>query len=112
MSPNAVKFDSKGDLFVTDTATGQVAFVNLTANNTDTNRELLARFPSNFIDNLAFDKDDRLFVSSQSDASVTEILSSGKLRTVSPEGMSIPMGLAAVEPQRNYTRFIWELCMK
>ena len=32
--PNAVKFDSKGDLFVTDTATGQVALVNLTANNT------------------------------------------------------------------------------
>mmetsp|Transcript_25532 Transcript_25532/g.55800 ORF Transcript_25532/g.55800 Transcript_25532/m.55800 type:complete len:592 (-) Transcript_25532:70-1845(-) len=97
VSPNAVKFNSLGELAVTDTATGEVVLVDLAAPDTGTNRKVLAQFPSNYIDNLAFDMDDRLFVSSASNAAVTEILSDGGLRIVSPEGMSIPMGLAVVE---------------
>jgi len=97
VSPNAVKFNSKGDLYVMDTATGEIVHVDSNIRDTDKNRKVLAKFPTNSIDNLAFDKHDRLYVSSTSDAAVTEIYSSGKLRTVSPPGMSITMGLALVE---------------
>ena len=57
-------------------------------------RELLAQFPTGWLDNLAFDSQDRLFVSSVSDGNVTEILANGDLREVSPGGMVLPNGIA------------------
>ena len=98
VSPNAVKFDSTGNLFATDTATGEVVRILHEVSDESKNREVLAYFCfTNSIDNLAFDKNDRLFVSNTADASVTEILPGGALRVVSPPGMSIPMGLAVIE---------------
>jgi DNA-binding beta-propeller fold protein YncE len=58
------------------------------------NREVLAQLPVGWIDNLAFDENDRLFVSSFSDGTVVEVLPGGGLRTVSPGGLILPMGLA------------------
>jgi hypothetical protein len=57
-------------------------------------RELLAQFPYGSLDNLAFDSQDRLFVSRGGDGTITEILDNGDLRDVSPAGMVIPMGIA------------------
>mmetsp|Transcript_15670 Transcript_15670/g.23712 ORF Transcript_15670/g.23712 Transcript_15670/m.23712 type:complete len:481 (-) Transcript_15670:69-1511(-) len=106
VAPNAVKFNSKHELFVVDDGAGEVALVNLTADHTDANRNVVARFPPRSIDNLAFDQDDRLFISSTAEASVTEVLSDGQLRIVSSEGMSMAMGLAGIEvdgTQKLYT---------
>ena len=97
VSPNAVKFDSVGNLYATDTATGEVVRILVDVPDKSKNREVLATFATNSIDNLAFDKNDRLYVSNTADASITEILSNGAIRVVSPSGMSIPMGLAVIE---------------
>lgn len=96
-APNAVKFNSKQELYVVDGGKGEVVKIDLMASDTEMNRKVIAQLPVNSIDNLAFDKDDRLFVSSTTDASVSEILPSGEIRTVSSEGMSMPMGLTAIE---------------
>lgn len=104
VSPNAVKFDSKGNLHVLDTGSGEVVVVDREEENTDKNRIILAKFPMNSLDNLAFDANDRLFVSSTSDASITEILFHGGKQSVVDAGISIPMGLALVkETQKIYT---------
>lgn len=104
VSPNAVKFDSKGNLHVLDTGSGEVAVVDREESNTDKNRKILAMFPMNSLDNLAFDANDRLFVSSTSDASITEILFHGEKQSVVDAGISITMGLALVkETQKIYT---------
>lgn len=100
VAPNAVKFNSKHELFVADGGAGEVTLVNLTAVDTDVNRNVVAKFPPRSIDNLAFDKDDRLFISSTTEASVTEVLSDGQLRIVSSEGMSMAMGLTGIEAKR------------
>jgi len=97
VAPNAVKFNSKHEIFVVDDGAGEVTLVNLTADDTDVNRNVVARFPPRSIDNLAFDQDDRLFISSTAEASVTEVLSDGQLRIISSEGMSMAMGLAGIE---------------
>lgn len=94
-TPQALKFDSTKTLYATNAAIGEVARINLTDPDTDNNREIVATFPSGWIDNLAFDKDDRLYVSSSSDATIVEVLPSGNTRIVSPgKHFSIPMGVA------------------
>ena len=97
VSPNAVKFDSIGNLYATDTATGEVVRILFDVPDKSKNREVLAKLATNSIDNLAFDEHDRLYVSNTADASITEILLGGTVRLVSPSGMSIPMGLALIE---------------
>jgi sugar lactone lactonase YvrE len=104
-APQALKFDSTGRLlYATNSALGQVVRIDLANPDTDNNREVIAEFPPGWIDNLAFDQDNRLYISSTSDATIVEILlsssaSSGKQqqtqRVVSPgEGFAIAMGIA------------------
>ena len=97
-APQALKFDSKGRLYATNSGSGEVARINLTNPDTDNNREVIAEFPHGWIDNLAFDKDDRLYISSTSDATIVELLQSGEQRIVSPgEGFGITMGIALLK---------------
>jgi sugar lactone lactonase YvrE len=95
-APQALKFDSMGRLYATNSGNGQVAVINLTNPDTDNNREIIATFPPGWVDNLAFDKDDRLYISSTSDATIVELLlPSNNTRIVSPgEGFAVAMGLA------------------
>jgi sugar lactone lactonase YvrE len=94
-APQALKFDSMGMLHATNSGIGQVARINLSNPDTDNNREIIAEFPPGWIDNLAFDKDDRLYISSTSDATIVELLPSGEKRVVSPgNGFAIAMGIA------------------
>jgi sugar lactone lactonase YvrE len=86
----AVKFNSLGELYGHSEVTGEVVKIDLVTGE----RELLAQFPTGWLDNLAFDSQDRLFVSSVSDGNVTEILANGDLREVSPGGMVLPNGIA------------------
>lgn len=90
--PAAVKFNSAGELHAVNEGNGQLVKVDLATGA----RQVLAQFPHGWTDNLAFDADDHLFVSSATDGAVVEVLPNGSVRTVSPGGMIVPMGLARI----------------
>ncbi len=90
-APAAVAFDSTGRLHAISQATGEVVRIDPRSGE----RTVLATL-SPGLDNLAFDSSDRLFVSSTTDAFVVEVLPDGSTRTVSPGGMTLPMGLAVL----------------
>jgi sugar lactone lactonase YvrE len=87
--PAAAKFDAQGRLHVLDQATGEVAWLNLETGE----KNVISTLPPG-IDNLAFDAQDRLFVTHNSQAYVFEVMSDGTVRTVSPGGMTGPGGVA------------------
>lgn len=91
-APTAVKFNSSGQLHAVNQGNGEVVVIDRSTGN----REVLAVFPYGWSDNLAFDSNDRLFVSSATDGTVAEILSDGSIRIVSPGGMTVPMGIALI----------------
>jgi sugar lactone lactonase YvrE len=94
-APQALKFDSTGILHATNSGNGQVARIDLSNPDTENNRKIIAEFPPGWIDNLAFDKDDRLYISSTSDATIVELLPSGDKRVVSPgDSFAVAMGIA------------------
>jgi sugar lactone lactonase YvrE len=95
--PIAVKFDSQGNLYAANQGNGELVRIDLANPNTITNREVIAKLPVGWFDNLAFDKDDRLYISSGSEATVLEVLPGGGFRTVSQGGMSAAMGLTVVD---------------
>ena len=86
----AVKFNSFGELHAVNQLNGEVVEIDLTTGE----RDLVAQLPVAWLDNLAFDSRDRLFVSSGSDGAVIEILADGELREVSPGGLVVPTGIA------------------
>lgn len=90
--PTAVKFNSLGELYAVNQGNGEVVKIDRVTGD----REVLAVFPYGWSDNLAFDSQDRLFVSSASDGTIAEILSDGGVRIVSPGGMTVPMGVALI----------------
>lgn len=95
-APIAVKFNSKGELFAGAQGTGEIIKVDLANPDTTANREVLHTFPIGWIDNLAFDKDDRLYVSSASDGGVVELLDDGSTRTVVPGVFSAVSGMGII----------------
>ena len=96
--PVAVKFDSKGNLFVLDTNKGEVLKIDLEAEDKTSNAQVIAKLPFTGVDNLAFDGNDRLYVSSWSTGSITEIKGDGGLRVVLPGSFSsTTAGLAVVD---------------
>ena len=90
--PTAVKFNSLGELYAVNQGNGEVVKIDRTTGD----RDVLAVFPYGWSDNLAFDSNDRLFVSSATDGTVAEVLPGGGIRIVSPGGMTIPMGIALI----------------
>jgi sugar lactone lactonase YvrE len=95
--PDAVKFNSKGDLFVVDSGLGQVFQIDLDNPDLENNREVVATPPFKAIDNLAFDKDDRLYISSVARASLIEVLGVTDFRVSSPGILSLPSGVAVLD---------------
>lgn len=89
--PAAVKFDSRGRLHAVNQGNGEVVRIDLSTGE----RELLAQLPIG-LDNLAFDSNDRLYVSSSIDGFVVEITAHGTVRTVSPGGMAVAGGVAVI----------------
>lgn len=97
--PIAVKFNSEGELHAGSQGTGEVVRIDLTNPDLTANREVLATFPIGWIDNMAFDKDDRLYVSSASDGSVVEIEADGTVREVSPGLFTFPGGIGVIDDE-------------
>jgi sugar lactone lactonase YvrE len=88
--PAAVKFDSKGRLHVLDSQRGEVVRVDPAAGT----REVVGRVPPSTADNLAFDTEDHLYVSSFGDGFIVEVLDPEHTRTVVGGGVNMPGGLA------------------
>ncbi|WP_348671892.1 SMP-30/gluconolactonase/LRE family protein [uncultured Abyssibacter sp.] len=85
--PDAVKFDAAGQIVSTQVASGQVLRINPQTGERTT---LASLAPG--LDNLSF-VGNRLFVSSIS-GQVNEILASGQVRPLVPDGLNWPLGLA------------------
>lgn len=85
--PDAVKFDAEGFIVSTQVASGEV----LRIDPRNGERSVLATIAPG-LDNLSF-VGERLFVSSIS-GQINEILKGGALRSVIPDGLQWPMGLA------------------
>jgi sugar lactone lactonase YvrE len=85
--PDAVKFDSSGFIVSTQVASGQVLRINPRTGE----RTVLATIAPG-LDNLTF-VGDRLFVSSIS-GQINEIMAHGKVRSLVPDGLNWPLGLA------------------
>ena len=98
-TPIAVKFNSHGELYAGAQGTGEIIRIDLDNPDVTANREVITTFPVGWIDNLAFDKDDRLYVSSASDGGVVEILENGETRTVVPGLLTLPIGLALFDDE-------------
>ncbi len=92
--PSAVKFNSAGQLHVLnvlDPERGEVLRVDIETGAS----EVLAQVDTG-VDNLAFNSEDRLFVSSAGQGSIIEVLPGGDIRQVSRGGMIIPGGVTVV----------------
>ena len=88
--PDAVKFDAQGYIVSTQVASGQVLRIDPRTGE----RTVLADIAPG-LDNLTF-VDDRLFVSSIS-GQINEILGDGRVRSLVPDGLNWPLGLAMGE---------------
>lgn len=88
--PDAVKFDSQGFIVSTQVASGQVLRIDPRTGE----RTVLADIAPG-LDNLTF-VGDRLFVSSIS-GQINEVLAGGRLRSLVPDGLQWPLGLAMGE---------------
>lgn len=92
-TPAAANFDSKGNLWVLDTAIGEVIRIDPL-----TGQKTLVATLANSIDNLAFDSQDRLFVSNMADNGIVEIATeTGQVRSVVGGRLAIPAGIAVDE---------------
>ena len=90
-TPAAANFDSKGRLYVLDTARGEVVRVNVT----NGENAVVARLATS-LDNLAIDSKDRIFVSNMADNAIHEIdPETGKSREVIKGRLSSPRSIAS-----------------
>jgi sugar lactone lactonase YvrE len=90
-TPAAANFDSKGRLYVLDTARGEVVRVNV-ANG---EKHVVARLATS-LDNLAIDSKDRIFVSNMADNAIHEIdPETGAAREVIKGRLSTPRSIAS-----------------
>lgn len=88
--PDAVKFDAQGYIVSTQVASGQVLRIDPRSGE----RSVLADIAPG-LDNLTF-VGDRLFVSSIS-GQINEVLGDGRIRSLVPDGLNWPLGLAMGE---------------
>jgi sugar lactone lactonase YvrE len=91
-TPAAVKFDKKGILHVLDTGTGEVIRVE------DGIKTVVATL-SQGLDNFAFDKNNRMFVSSFTDGFIKRVEADGSLTTLQPGGLAHPGGITLFKDQ-------------
>jgi sugar lactone lactonase YvrE len=97
IEPAAAKFDSYGNLFVLDVRTGKIwraAHVDESGITNVINEDYTTVTAG--LDNFNIDGSDRMFVSSELDGFIVEILSTGTIRPVSPGGMILPGGVTVL----------------
>ena len=92
IGPAAVKFNSRGELHATEFAGGRLLKIDVASGELSG----LAQFPAS-VDNLAFDSQDRLFVSHATDAFIPEVLADGTIRYVEQSSLRSPGALAILD---------------
>ncbi|MGE0621031.1 MAG: hypothetical protein AB7O54_00330 [Pseudomonadales bacterium] len=100
--PAAVKFDSHGVLHVLDTLAGAVIRV-------EGQKQTVVATLEPGLDNLAFDANDRLFVSSFVDGSVRRLEADGAQTVLQPGGMAHPGAMAAAQTPDGVVIFVADL---
>jgi sugar lactone lactonase YvrE len=104
-TPAAVNFDSKGNLFALDTATGEVVQVDV---KTGQKKTIAKLDPS--LDNLAIDSKDRIFVSNMSKNGIYEIdRKTGKSRTVVEGALACATGVAVASGEDGDTLYVADI---
>jgi sugar lactone lactonase YvrE len=89
-APAAANFNSRGELFVLDNESGEIFRIDLQKHQ----RKKVAAAPAN-LDNLAFDAEDRLFVTNMSDNAIYEVpFGRKKVRLVAGGPPTLPSGIA------------------
>ncbi|KAA0693415.1 hypothetical protein DT594_13525 [Halopseudomonas laoshanensis] len=92
-TPAAVNFDSKGNLYVVDTLSGQLMRVDIATGDT----ELVAELDT-ALDNLAIDAQDRIYVSNMADNGISQVNpSTGEVRVITQGELAVPAGIALAE---------------
>jgi sugar lactone lactonase YvrE len=101
-TPAAANFDSKWNLYVLDTARGELVRVDIRSHK----KQLVAKLAT-ALDNLAIDSRDRVFVSNMADNGIQEIdVAKGTARQVVKGKLAIPLGIAAVTDGSRDTLYI------
>jgi sugar lactone lactonase YvrE len=101
-TPTAVNFDSKGNLFALDAATGEVVQVDVKTGQ----KKTIARLAPS-LDNLAIDSKDRIFVSNKTKNGIYEIDSkTGKSRTVVEGPFAHASGVAVTSGEDGDTLYV------
>lgn len=103
--PAAANFDSKGNLYVVDTALGQVIRVDPKTGD----KTIVAEVP-NAIDNLAFDAEDNLYITNMADNGVYRIdTTTGAATTLTEGELAMPGGLAVWSENGKDTIYVADL---
>src|SRR4051812_36808717 len=103
--PAAVNFDSKGNLFVVDTALGQLVKVDPKTGDKKVVAQLKAA-----LDNLAIDDKDRIFVSNMADNGIQEVDSeTGSAKQVIIGKLALPSGIAVATDGGKDTIYVADL---
>nr|HRC87102.1 SMP-30/gluconolactonase/LRE family protein [Thermoanaerobaculia bacterium] len=102
--PSAVKFDSRGRLWVTDLGAGTLDRVDP---QTGQKTRIVTLAPG--LDSLAIDRRDRVFVSSNVTGEVAEVKSDGSVRVVRHGGLTAPGGLALLPRADGESLFVADL---
>jgi sugar lactone lactonase YvrE len=89
--PAAVDFDSGGNMYAAESDTGEIVRVDPASGE----QAVVAQVPPG-VDNMAFDSDDRLFVSNFRNGAIHEIRPRKPPRTVSLPGLIVPGGVAVL----------------
>jgi sugar lactone lactonase YvrE len=101
-TPAAANFDSKWNLYVLDTARGEVVRVDIRSHE----KQVVAKLAT-ALDNLAIDSRDRVFVSNMADNGIQEVdVRSGSARQVVKGALAIPLGVAAVADGSRDTLYV------
>lgn len=101
-TPAAANFDSKWNLYVLDTARGEVVRVDIRSGH----KQVLARLAT-ALDNLAIDSHDRMFVSNMADNGIQQVdVRTGAVRQVIKGSLAIPLGVAAVTDAGRDTLYV------
>ena len=103
--PIGTAVDSNGNLYALAQGTTEVVRVDMSNLDIENNRETIAEIPIGWADNIAISADDRIFLSSASDAAIVEVLPGGELRTVVSGQFQLAGGVGVIG-QTVYTAHI------
>ena len=94
--PIGTAFGPDGNLYALAQGAGEVVRIDI-AGNPATNRTVLADIPVGWADDIAVDKDGRVFISSSTDSTIAEVLDDGTLRTVVPGQFQMTLGVSVID---------------